>query len=172
MTFIPVSREKYNDLETKYNDLLTSFEEKEKEASNLQASVTSLTTEIEDLKNQGIDPEKIGQLQTQLDEANQNLQTAQTELQSANDELANVKAQLETANDTVTKITDIITSVKHPSIENAESITDKTQAAIDLLMKKPNVVGAESTEDPTKTKSPDGVDWETLNKLPHMQDED
>lgn len=47
----------------------------------------------------------------------------------------------------------------------------KLEAVKALLAKKPAVQasGSQTTEDPDKT-SADGVDWETLNNLPHMKD--
>ncbi|MFZ4401475.1 MAG: S49 family peptidase [Bacteroidales bacterium] len=55
------------------------------------------------------------------------------------------------------------------SVKNADSVADKVTAISVLLAAKPGVaaIGAQSKKD--VTINADGVDWETMNALPHMQ---
>jgi protease-4 len=57
----------------------------------------------------------------------------------------------------------------HPDIAAAPDITSKVEAIRTILSRKPASapVGIKSDKDPVV--SDDGVDWETLNSLPHMQ---
>lgn len=59
----------------------------------------------------------------------------------------------------------------HPDVAAAADLTAKVEAIKTLLAKKPGSkpAGNKSEKDP-ETKD-DGVDWETLNNLPHMQTE-
>jgi protease-4 len=60
----------------------------------------------------------------------------------------------------------------HPDIAAAPDIPAKIQVMRTILSKTPGVpsTGVQSKKDPSvKT---DGVDWDTLNALPHMQDQD
>jgi hypothetical protein len=58
-----------------------------------------------------------------------------------------------------------------PTVASAETIETKVEAIRTLLAAKPAVApsGVKTASD--KTPSPDGVDWETMNSLPHMQEE-
>ena len=58
-----------------------------------------------------------------------------------------------------------------PSIAQAETIEGKIQAIRTMLASKPstNPAGIQTKND--KVISPDGVDWDTLMALPHMQEE-
>jgi hypothetical protein len=58
-----------------------------------------------------------------------------------------------------------------PTVASAGTIETKVEAIRTLLAAKPAVApsGVKTASD--KTPSPDGVDWEVLNSLPHMQEE-
>jgi ATP-dependent protease ClpP protease subunit len=58
-----------------------------------------------------------------------------------------------------------------PTIQAALTIETKIQAIRDFMAAKPTTVpqGVQTTKDPVRTT--DGVDWDLLNSLPHMQEE-
>ena len=84
------------------------------------------------------------------------------------------KADAEKLRDTaVAERTAAVTAfdVLDATVAVAETPEAKLEAVKALLAKKPGTAaaGATTTEDPNKT-SADGVDWETLNNLPHMKE--
>jgi ATP-dependent Clp protease, protease subunit len=60
----------------------------------------------------------------------------------------------------------------HESIAKAETPEDKLNAIRAIIAAKPGAraTGVQTSQDPTTRKN-DGVDWETLNSLPHMQEQ-
>lgn len=97
---------------------------------------------------------------------------AETDLTSKEDELKNVVAEKETLqaiNETLIAGLGEI----HESIAKAETPEDKVKAIRAIIAAKPGVkpAGVQSEKDPATSKTNDGVDWETLNSLPHMQEQ-
>ncbi len=60
----------------------------------------------------------------------------------------------------------------HESIAKAETPEEKLNAIRAIIAAKPGAraTGVQTSQDPT-TRKTDGVDWETLNSLPHMQEQ-
>jgi len=100
--------------------------------------------------------EKIDQSLSKLDKAESDRDAAITARQTA-----------ETGyNNAVSSIDDL-----DPSVKEAKTFEEKVNAIRALLTKKPgvNAIGAQTNKDNNPTG--DGVDWDTLNSLPHMQQE-
>ena len=91
--------------------------------------------------------------------------TAVAEAEAAQDNAENALTIAQTAlSATTTALNEI-----HPDIATAPDLTSKVEAIRTILSKKPAAapVGIQSAKDPSTTD--DGVDWATLNSLPHMQ---
>lgn len=58
----------------------------------------------------------------------------------------------------------------HPEIANAITITDKVNAVRTILSRKPGVKPAGVKSEMDRNPTVNGVDWDTLNSLPHMRD--
>lgn len=88
--------------------------------------------------------------------------------ESATSNADNLRIAAESALSAATTAIDEI----HPDIASASDIPSKIEAIRTLLAKKPAVVpvGIKSEKDPAV--STDGVDWDTLNSLPHMKSAD
>ena len=81
----------------------------------------------------------------------------------------NTAANLQLAAETVIKETLAALDEIHPTIAAAVDVTAKIEAIKTILSQKPAAagIGVQSAKDPST--SDDGVDWATLNSLPHMQ---
>ena len=81
----------------------------------------------------------------------------------------NTAANLQLAAETVIKETLAALDEIHPTIAAAVDTTSKIEAIKTILSQKPAAagIGVQSAKDPSL--SDDGVDWATLNSLPHMQ---
>ena len=102
----------------------------------------------------------------------QTRENAETNLASKEDELKNVVAEkenLQAINETLLSGLNAV----HESIAKAETPEDKVKAIRAIIAAKPGVkpAGIQSEKDPATSKNNDGVDWETLNSLPHMQEQ-
>ncbi len=98
------------------------------------------------------------------DEAKQ-ASTAVADAEAAQENAENALTIAQTAlSSTTTALNEI-----HPDIAAAPDLTSKVEAIRTILSKKPATapVGIQSAKDPSTTD--DGVDWATLNSLPHMQ---
>jgi len=97
------------------------------------------------------------------------------EAKQASIAVADAEAAQENAENTLsiaqTALSSTITALNeiHPDISAAPDLTSKVEAIRTILSKKPATapVGIKSASDPSATD--DGVDWVTLNSLPHMQ---
>lgn len=90
---------------------------------------------------------------------NETLIKASSERDQANQELSNLLSLINAIDESVSSSTDVAT---------------KVAAIRSLIARKPGVApaGQNATTDPILNKTQDGVDWVTLNSLPHMQEED
>ncbi|HSW67826.1 MAG TPA: hypothetical protein VLH16_04535, partial [Bacteroidales bacterium] len=90
---------------------------------------------------------------------NETLIKASSERDQANQELSNLLSLINAIDESVSSSTDVAT---------------KVAAIRSLIARKPGVApaGQNATTDPISNKTQDGVDWVTLNSLPHMQEED
>jgi hypothetical protein len=97
-----------------------------------------------------------------------NAQTAVSNAESATTDADNLRIAAESALATATIAIDEI----HPDIAASADIPSKVEAIRTMLAKKPAApaVGVKSIKDPTLRA--DGVDWDTLNSLPHMKSAD
>ncbi len=95
-------------------------------------------------------------------------QTAVSNAESATTNADNLRIAAESALTNATVAIDEI----HPDIAASADIPSKVEAIRTLLAKKPAAaaIGVKSIKDPTP--SADGVDWDTLNSLPHMKSAD
>lgn len=148
------------------------------ERDQLQETVGMLTQQIESM--QDLDPEKVEQLETDLQETVNNLNAANEVIEQHTTQLAELNSQIETLtgsnteltqnnellNNQVNEIQQLTDTVQDPSVINAETLTQKVQAIIAIAMANPAVIGNVTKEDPDKA-SADGVDWSTIDKLPH-----
>ncbi|MFZ4548211.1 MAG: S49 family peptidase [Bacteroidales bacterium] len=102
--------------------------------------------------------------QTALDDANQRASAAESARSAAED----LRAAAVGSNTAAASALDEI----HPNIAAAKDIPAKVQAIRNILSKNPGTpsTGIQSKKDPSV--SMDGVDWDTLNALPHMQEHD
>ncbi|MFZ4549443.1 MAG: S49 family peptidase, partial [Bacteroidales bacterium] len=100
--------------------------------------------------------------QTSLDDANQRASAAETALSAAED----LRTSAENSRSEAISSLDEI----HPNIAAAQDIHSKVQAIRTILSNKTgsSATGIQSKNDPAAKT--DGVDWETLNALPHMQE--
>jgi protease-4 len=97
------------------------------------------------------------------------------EAKQASTAVADAKAAQENAENALTIAQTALSSTTtalneiHPDIASAPDLTSKVEAIRTILSKKPATapVGIKSASDPSATD--DGVDWATLNSLPHMQ---
>ena len=99
-----------------------------------------------------LNTEQLGAINLQLD----GIQSANTE----RDQAVNDRTQV------MNSLSEI-----DPTIAQAATIEGKIEAIRTMLASKPAVApsGVKTTSD--KTPSPDGVDWDLLNSLPHMQED-
>jgi len=97
-----------------------------------------------------------------------NAQTAVSNAESATTVADNLRIAAESALSTATTAIDDI----HPDIAASADIPSKIEAIRTMLAKKPAAasIGVKSIKDPTP--GADGVDWDTLNSLPHMKSAD
>ncbi len=97
-----------------------------------------------------------------------NAQTAVSNAESATTNADNLRIAAESA---LTNATIAIDEI-HPDIAASADIPSKIEAIRTMLAKKPAAtsIGVKSIKDPTP--SADGVDWDTLNSLPHMKSAD
>ena len=81
----------------------------------------------------------------------------------------NTAANLQLAAETVHNETIAALDEIHPTIAAAVDVTAKIEAIKTILSQKPAAagIGVKTSKDPHA--SDDGVDWATLNSLPHMQ---
>ena len=97
-----------------------------------------------------------------------NAQTAVSNAESATTNADNLRIAAESAlSIAITAIDEI-----HPDIAGSADIPSKVEAIRTMLAKKPAAaaIGVKSIKDPTP--GADGVDWDTLNSLPHMKSAD
>lgn len=145
----PVSREKYNDAVNEKDKLL-------EENQQLQQNIKNLVKNVEDAELQ------VQQLTQQLDELNRQI--------TENEPLNQALQQLEQAEQ---QIVDLQNQNDANNIEyqnQIEGLTQKIQILNDELAARPGTppVQVLTKKDPP-TETTDGVDWDTLNSLPHMK---
>ena len=102
----------------------------------------------------------------QMDKIDQSLSKLD-KAESDRDAAAAAKQTAETGyNNAVSSIDEL-----NPCVKEAKTFEDKVLAIRAILASKPgvNAIGAQTNKDNNPTG--DGVDWETLNALPHMQQE-
>ncbi|MCX6231119.1 MAG: S49 family peptidase [Bacteroidetes bacterium] len=117
----------------------------------------------------------IDQLTTDLSTANSAKTTAETAQKKAENELTTANNLLKTTKDSLvaaeSQLTNMITALDaiDNSVKEAKSSDDKINAVTALLAAKPGTAasGVQSKKDENISK--DGVDWATLEALPHMQ---
>ncbi len=125
-----------------------------------------------------------GALNEQLAEKIKERETLSDQLTAANAELETLKAQLaeketqagelsQKADQTAKEKENIINSINaiHADIQKAETPEDKANAIRTLLAAKPGSKPVGNLSEGDDKKSPDGVDWDTLNSLPHMKED-
>lgn len=104
--------------------------------------------------------------------AETNLANEQTARTAAETDRDTAVAERDTAN---TELTEMVNSLNqlNPSVASATDNKAKVAAIRAILASRPAAaaIGAISN-DPTSDIKNDGVDWDTLNSLPHMQEED
>lgn len=110
----------------------------------------------------------------QLESTSEGVFLSEAQLEAIESSLSNLAA-LETARTTAeNSLSTAIASLDQldPSVKEAADITAKLAAITTLLAAKPGQkpAGITTTKDP-QTPSADGVNWEVLNALPHMQTE-
>jgi hypothetical protein len=93
---------------------------------------------------------------------------ASTAVANAETAQANAENALALAQTALSATTTALNDI-HPEIASAPDLTSKVEAIRTILSKKPATapIGIKSAQDPSETD--DGVDWATLNSLPHMQ---
>jgi len=93
---------------------------------------------------------------------------ASTALTNAETAKTNAENALTIAQSALSTTTNALNEI-HPDIASAPDFTSKVEAIRTILAKKPATapIGIKSAQDPHATD--DGVDWATLNSLPHMQ---
>ena len=87
----------------------------------------------------------------------QDLEAAQKSANEAADTLTNGLSELDTIG---------------PEVAKAEGMTDKVTAVKAILIRKPGTPAAEINNDKDDDTPQDGVDWETINSLPHNKEVD
>lgn len=85
------------------------------------------------------------------------LKTAQDAEQTAKDTLTNGLSELDAIG---------------PEVAKAEGMTDKVTAVKAILTRKPGTPAAKINNDKDDDTPQDGVDWETINSLPHNKEAD
>ncbi len=98
------------------------------------------------------------------------LAVAQTELTVTTEARDQELAARETAEANLTSATASLDEI-HPEIAEAETVTAKVEAVRTILARKPGVKPAGVKSENDTNPSADGVDWEKMNSLPHMQEE-
>ena len=164
MSLFPVSREKYDQVAAQLEELQASQAQVEEALAAVTAERDNLQAQLDQAGTQTDDTQRVSELEAQLNQANNDLALVQEQLQQA-------QGVLQQNEGIFASLSAAIESVNHPSVEQAETLEAKTTAVVTLLSKRPNVVGTVTNEDPAKNQNTDGVDWETLNSLPHMQEE-
>ena len=93
---------------------------------------------------------------------------AEDDLKVANDLVKTTQESLVAAESQLTSLTGKLNTIDN-SVKEAKTTDEKVTAIISLITAKPGVkpTGIKSEKDDNAT--PDGVDWETINALPHMQ---
>lgn len=93
---------------------------------------------------------------------------AEDDLKAANDLVKTTKDSLTAAESQFASMTNQLDAIDD-TVKEAKTSDDKVTAITALLAAKPGVkpAGVKTTEDPKANA--DGVDWDTMNALPHMQ---
>jgi ATP-dependent Clp protease protease subunit len=108
---------------------------------------------------------------TELETRNPELETRATDLETRNQELETRNSELETRNQELeTRATEIETRNQELETRATELETQNSELETKLANRpgtKP--INVNTTKDPDASTD-DGVDWETLNNLPHMKD--
>jgi protease-4 len=120
--------------------------------------------------------------QSQIDKLTSDLATANTaktnaeaaqkkaedDLKAANDLVKTTNDSLVAAQSQLTSMTTKLDSIDD-TVKEAKTSDDKVTAITALLAAKPGVKPAGVKSEKDENSSDDGVDWETINALPHMQ---
>jgi len=125
-------------------------------------TIARLTSELEAANTAKADAEAAQALvSTSLAETKDSLKTAE-------DSLAATKLSLVAAESQLTGATEALNAID-ATVEEAVSVSDKIAAVTVLLAAKPGVKPSGTKTEEDTIASADGVDWETMNALPHMQ---
>ncbi len=134
------------------------------------------TTEIDKMNSELTDSKtSVDDLTKQLADANLAKTNAEAAQKKAEDELKAANNLVKTTQDSLvaaeSQLTSVVTSLDamDNSVKEAKTTNEKLTAITALLAAKPGVKpsGVKSEED--KNQAADGVDWDAMNALPHMQ---
>lgn len=145
----PVSRQKYDDAVNEKEKLLEENQQLQESMKNLVKNVEDADLQIQQLTQQNVE------LQRQIDE-NETLNQALHELEQAQQKIQD----LQNARDAE--------QVEHQN--QIQSLNEQVRLLNEELALRPGTkpVQVLTGQDPD-TEQTDGVDWETLNNLPHMK---
>lgn len=146
---LPVSRERYNNIVSERDNLLEENQKLQEQTQSLETNVKNAETKNQELT------EQLTELNRQITE-NEPLNNALKELEQAQQQISDFQNQNDANN------------VKHQN--QIEGLTQKIQMLNDELAARPGTSPVQvltKTDPPTETT--DGVDWDTLNNLPHMK---
>ena len=109
-------------------------------------------------------------LNQQLSDLTAERDALSSERDTLNEQAATLTAERDAATQAQTMVTELLNAIDD-SVATAETIEDKVAAIRTIIARKPGSkpAGRLATQDPGTPA--DGVDWETLNSLSHMQEE-
>jgi len=132
------------------------------EMTNRQASIDQLTSDLLAANTAKTNFENAQKL------AEKSLAETQASLKTAEDSLAATKLSLVAAESQLTEATKALNAID-ATVEEAVSVSDKVAAVTVILAAKPGVKPSGTKTEEDTIASADGVDWTTMNALPHMQ---